>query len=316
MVYNERMKNNFLLSVIIPVFNEEGNIDPLLDKLVPIVSSYDYEIIFVNDGSKDNTTHEIKHHANNNKKIKLLSFLRNFGHQTALSAGYQVSQGDCVVSIDADLQDPPELIHDMIAKWQEGSKVVYAKRSERHESFFKTITAHGFYLLINQLSNTVIPENVGDFRLIDREVVDMLNNMPERSRFLRGLVAWGGYPSAYITFTRKSRTIGQTHYPFSKMLSFAINGIISFSTKPLRFASYLGLITSFLGFFGMMYAIYRRILLPSDYWVPGWTATFVSIMFFGGVQLLTIGIIGEYIGKIYNQLQGRPQYIVKEKVNL
>jgi dolichol-phosphate mannosyltransferase len=174
------MKSDFLLSVVIPVYNEEGNIDPLLEKLLPIVSQYNYEVIFVNDGSKDKTVDEIKRHAEKNKKIKLISFLRNFSHQTALTAGYHHSLGDCVVSIDADLQDPPELIHDMIKKWQEGFKVIYAKRSERHESFFKIITAHAFYQLINRLSSTSIPENVGDYRLIDREVVEMLNSMPDQ----------------------------------------------------------------------------------------------------------------------------------------
>src|SRR3989338_1086147 len=214
------INKNFLLSVIIPVYNEEGNIDPLLNKLLPIVSSYSYEIIFVDDGSVDKTVEEIKQQADKKPHIKLVSFLRNFSHQTALTAGYRFTQGDCVVTIDADLQDPPDLIHDMIKQWQAGYKVVYAKRSERHESFFKTSTAHVFYTLINKLSSTPIPENVGDYRLIDKQVVEMLNGMPERSRFLRGLVAWGGFPSTYITFTRKERTIGKTHYPFSKMLSF------------------------------------------------------------------------------------------------
>jgi len=310
------MKNDFLLSVVIPVYNEEGNIDPLLGKLLPILSRYNHEVIFVNDGSRDKTVEEIKRHAEKNQNIKLISFMRNFSHQTALTAGYHHASGDCVVTIDADLQDPPELIHDMVKQWQDGYKIVYAKRSERQESFFKTMTAHSFYVLINKLSNTPIPGNVGDYRLIDREVVELLNQMPERSRFLRGLVSWGGFPSTYVTFTRKERTIGTTHYPLSKMVSFAANGIISFSTKPLRFASYLGVVTSLLGFLGILYAIYRRLFLPTEFWVPGWTATFVSIMFFGGVQLLTIGIIGEYVGKIYNELQGRPQYIIKEKVNL
>lgn len=305
-----------MISVIVPVYNEEGNIDPLLDALLPIISKHKYELIFINDGSYDNTEEEIRAKAEGNKNIKLISFLRNFGHQMALTAGYHHAQGDCVISIDADLQDPPELIDEMIEKWKEGYKIVYARRNIRNESGFKTFTADLFYEVINHLSHTPIPRNVGDFRLIDREVADLLNQMPERFKFFRGLVAWGGFSATSVSFDRHERQIGETHYPLSKMLSFAINGIISFSTKPLRFASYLGVLTSFIGFLGILYAIYRRLFLPTEFWVPGWTATFVAIMFFGGVQLLTIGIIGEYIGKIYSEIQGRPQYIIREKINI
>ena len=306
----------FLLTVLVPVFNEEGNIKPLLERLESILKPYNHEIIFVNDGSQDNTVQEIKAAATENHRIKLVSFVRNFGHQTALTAGYRYAKGDVVVSIDADLQDPPELIHDMVQKWQEGVRVVYAKRTERQETFFKKQTAGLFYKIIDALSDTDIPQNVGDYRLIDRSVVNMLNAMPEKARFLRGLVAWGGFSSADIPFTRKERTIGKTHYPFKKMIALAFDGIISFSTKPLRWASYLGFASAFLGLFGVAYALYRRLFLPQVFWVEGWTATFVGIMFFGGVQLLTIGIIGEYIARMYAQLQGRPDFLIKETVNL
>ncbi|OGK19916.1 hypothetical protein A3C23_04410 [Candidatus Roizmanbacteria bacterium RIFCSPHIGHO2_02_FULL_37_13b] len=305
-----------LISIVIPVFNEEANIKPLLDKLLPIVKDLRSEIIFVNDGSKDNTASEIKKYAKKDQKIKLISFLRNFGHQMALSAGYLQAAGDCVISMDADLQDPPELITKMIDQWQKGFKIVYAKREKRDESFFKKITASIFYRLINSLSDTPIPTDVGDFRLLDKDVVELLNKFPERSRFLRGLVAWGGFSSNEVTFERKKRIHGITHYPLSKMINFALDGIVSFSTKPLKIATYLGFFTSFFGLLGMLYAIYRRFFLPHDYWVTGWTALFVAIVFFGGVQLLTIGIIGEYIGKIYKEIQSRPQYLIKEKVNL
>lgn len=307
---------NFLLSVIIPVYNEEGNIEPLLTRLTPILSDYSYEIIFVNDGSRDNTVEEVKDAASKNKNIKIVSLVRNFHHQVALTAGYHFAKGDAVVSIDADLQDPPELIRDMIKKWQEGYMVVYAKRAVRHEGFFKTLTAQAFYRLIDQLSDTDIPQNVGDYRLIDKEVVTMLNNMPEKSRFLRGLVAWGGFPSTEIPFERNEREIGTTHYPLKKMITLALDGIVSFSTKPLKFAMYMGFFSALLGMLGIVYAVYRRFVLPQEYWVEGWTATFVGIMFFGGVQLVTIGIIGEYIGRIYSQVQGRPAFLVKEKVNI
>jgi dolichol-phosphate mannosyltransferase len=305
------------LSVIIPVFNEEKNITPLLQRLLPVVKQYPYEIIFVSDGSTDKTEALIKKEAQSNKNIKLISFARNFGHQMGLTCGYQYAQGQIVISMDADLQDPPEIIAKMIDKWKKGAKIVYAKRNQREgDGLFKKTTALLFYRLINFLSDIPIPIDVGDFRLLDREVVDFLNQLPERQRFLRGLVAWPGFPSDFVYFKRDKRFAGQTHYPFSKMLNFALEGIISFSVKPLRLASYLGFFTAVVGFLGIVYALYRRLFLPHQYWVTGWTALFVAVMFVGGIQLLTIGIIGEYIGKIYQQLQNRPLYIVKEKINL
>jgi len=307
---------NFLLSIIIPVYNEEQNIAPLIKRLQPIVSKYRYEIIFINDGSSDNTTAEIKKQAIKDKNIKLISFTRNFGHQVALTAGYQFSSGDCVISMDADLQDPPELIDKLIEKWKKGFKIIYGRREEREDSLFKNMTAYFFYRLINFLSDTPIPKDIGDYRLLDREVVDFLNKLPEKSRFLRGLVAWGGYSATAVNFRRNRRLLGKTHYPLSKMISFALDGIISFSTKPLKIATYLGFLSSFLGVLGVIYALYRRLFLPHQYWVTGWTAIFVAIMFFGGIQLITIGIIGEYLGKMYKEIQGRPPFLIKEKINL
>jgi len=204
----------------------------------------------------------------------------------------------------------------MVKKWQEGSRVVYARREKRDvDSFFKKKTASFFYQLINMLSDTPIPEEVGDFRLIDREVVDFLNRLPERSRFLRGLVAWGGYPAQFVFFRREKRHAGETHYTITKMLNFALDGITTFSIKPLRIASYVGFLAATFGFLGIIYALVGKIFLPS-YWVTGWTALFVGIMFLGGVQLITIGIIGEYIGKIYQEVQSRPQYLIRKKINL
>jgi len=309
-------QQNFLLSIIIPVYNEEQNIYLLLKRLLPVASKYSYEIIFIDDGSSDNTFSQVKKQALKNKNIRLLSFTRNFGHQTALSAGYQSASGNCVVTIDADLQDPPELIDKLIEKWKHGFKIVYAQREEREDSLFKKTTASFFYRLINFLSDTPIPKDVGDFRLLDREVVNFLNKIPEKTRFLRGLVAWGGYSSTAVAFKRSKRLVGQTHYPLSKMINFALDGITAFSTKPLKIASYIGFFTSIFGAIGIIYALFRRIFLPHQYWITGWTALFVAVMFFGGIQLLTIGIIGEYIGKIYKEIQGRPQYLVKEKVNI
>jgi len=307
---------NFLLSIIIPVYNEEKSISPLLERLLPVAKKYQYELIFISDGSTDKTSLEVKKYAEKNSQIKLVNFYRNFGHQMALTCGYRFAKGDCIVTIDADLQDPPEIIHEMVSKWQAGAKVVYAKRQTREvDSYFKKKTAAFFYQLINFLSETPIPDEVGDFRLLDREIVIFLNNLPEQSRFLRGLVAWGGYPAEYVYFKREKRISGETHYTLSRMINFALEGIISFSTKPLRLASYGGFVSAGLGFLGIIYAIVGKFFHPVG-WVTGWTALFVGIMFIGGVQLLTIGIIGEYISRIYIEIQKRPQYLIKEMTNL
>lgn len=308
--------SDFLLSIVIPVFNEEKNIDPLLERLLPIIKDYKYEVIFANDGSKDSTAEKIKEAAAKNKHIKLISLNRNFGHQMALSAAYKVAKGDCVVSMDADLQDPPEVIPQMVKKWEDGARIVYGKRVKRDvDTFFKVFTARAFYTFINVLSDVPIPKDVGDFRLIDKKVVDFLNDLPEHTRFLRGLVAWSGYPSAYVEYERDARFAGETHYPTTKMIKFALEAITTFSTKPLKIATYSGFICATFGFFGIIYAILGKIYLPS-YWVTGWTALFVAILFFSGVQLITIGIVGEYIDKIYVEIQKRPMYIVSETVNM
>ncbi len=307
---------DFLLSVVIPVYNEEKVLDKLFARLLPVLEKYNYELIFVDDGSKDKTAELIKKKARQNNRIKLISFQRNFGHQIALSCGYDYAKGDCVISLDADLQDPPEVIDKMIEKWRQGFKIVYGQRLDREtDSFFKRTTADLFYKLINYLSDVKLPQHVADFRLLDREVVDFLRKLPEKSRFLRGLVAWPGYESAVVQYKRDPRAAGKTHYSLAKMINFALEGIISFSTKPLYLATYLGFFSAIIGGLGILYAVVGRIFF-SQYWVTGWTALFVSIMFMGGVQLITIGIIGEYIGKIYKELQNRPLYLVKEKINI
>ena len=307
---------NFLLSIIVPVYNEEKNIQPLIDRLLPVVGQLPYEIIFIDDGSRDNTVEEIKKITDKNLAVKLLAFYRNFGHQMALSAGYTVARGDCVVSIDADLQDPPEVIAQMIAKWQKGTQIVYAKRNERQgENFFKKFTAAVFYQLINFLSDTPIPQEVGDFRLLDKQVVNFLNNLQEKPSFLRGLVSWGGFPTEFVYFKRDKRFSGQTHYGFLKMLNFALDGITSFSIKPLRLAIYFGFLSGILGFMGIIYKLIEKIIYPQQF-IVGWAGLFTAVMFLGGIQLFTIGIIGEYIGKIYQEVQKRPRYLIKEKINL
>jgi dolichol-phosphate mannosyltransferase len=223
--------------------------------------------------------------------------------------------GNCVITMDADLQDPPSIIPKMIEKWHNGAKIVYAKRKKREtDTFFKRTTAHLFYDFINALSDIPIPYDVGDFRLIDKEVVTFLNELPERSRFLRGLVAWGGFPTDYVYFARGKRHAGRTHYTLSKMVNFAIDGITSFSAKPLRLASYAGFFAAGLGFLGVVYAVIGRLFFP-QYLVTGWAALFVGIMFIGGVQLITIGIIGEYLNKIYQEIHRRPHFLLRETVN-
>ncbi len=311
------MNTDFLLSVVIPVYNEEKNIKPLLKSLIPVLKQYQYEVIFVNDGSQDKTAETIKQFAKESPHIKLLTFQRNFGHQMALSAGYQQSRGNAVITLDADLQDPPEIIPQMVGKWQKGAQIVYAKREKREvDSAFKKITAQLFYRFINFLSDTSIPNDVGDYRLLDREVVDFLNKLPEHSRFLRGLTAWGGYNAEYVFFQREKRFSGETHYTFSKMLNFALEGITSFSTKPLRLATYFGFLTSGFSILVIVFKSFQHFILNQGDWLPGWASLFFAIVFLGGVQLITIGIIGEYIGKIYQEVQKRPQYLIREKVNL
>lgn len=309
--------NDFLISIVIPVFNEQQNIKPLLKRLIPVVKKHSYEIIFVDDGSKDKTVDLIKSEAKKNSNVKLISFYRNFGHQMALTAGYQTARGDCVVTMDADLQDPPEIISQMLKKWQDGTKVVYAKRQKRDvDNFLKKLTANLFYKFINFLSDTPIPTDVGDYRLLDREVVNFLNNLPEQARFLRGLVAWGGHPNAYVYFEREKRLAGETHYTFSKMVNFALDGITAFSIKPLRLSIYFGFFASGFSILVIVVKSIQHFILQEGDWLPGWASLFFSIVFLGGVQLITIGIIGEYIGKIYKEVQKRPQFLIKEKINL
>jgi len=308
--------NTFSLSVIIPVFNEEKNILPLLKRLLPVIKKYNYEIIFIDDGSNDKTVDFIKNEAKKNNRIKLISFLRNFGHQMALLAGYHYAKGDAVVSLDADLQDSPEIIPQMINEWQKGAKIVYAKREKREgDSFFKKTAANFFYQLINFLSDVPIPQNVGDFRLLDREVINFLKNLSEKPNFLRGLVAWPNFPSSFVYFQREKRFSGKTHYPLSKMINFALEGITAFSIKPLRLATYLGFFTSFFAILIIIFKSFQHFVLKQGDWLPGWASLFFAIVFLGGVQLITIGIIGEYVGKIYQEIQKRPNYLIKEKIN-
>lgn len=301
------------ISVIIPVYNEGKNILSLFDCLVQMFEklSLTREIIFVNDGSKDNSFLLIKNLAENNEFVKYISFSRNFGQQVAICAGIDVSVGNRVVIIDADLQDPPELIEQMYARMNEGFSVVYGKRKLREgESFFKTISAKLFYRILHKITDINIPLDAGDYRMIDRKIVDVLKKMPEQEKYLRGQIAWAGFKQTYVEYERERRYAGETGYTFSKMLRLAINAITSFSDFPLKFATISGFIVSGLSFFIMLYALYSRFVIKV--YVPGWASLILCVLFLGGIQLLSIGIIGEYISRMSTNIRKRPLYVIDE----
>ena len=276
---------------------------------------YEHEILFINDGSKDNTLNILKEIANEDKKVKVISFSRNFGHQAAVTAGIRFCSGDSAVIIDADLQDPPELIFEMLDKWEEGYKVVYATRKKRKgESAFKLITAKMFYDALNNFSDVDIPKNTGDFRLVDREVIDTIKNLPEHNKFLRGLFSWVGYRQTPIEYERQERFAGKTKYPFKKMFKLAKDAIIGFSTKPLEMVGALGIFSIILSFVILVYSI-LSFMFKWNHLTAGWTSIMVTITFFTGVQLLCLWIIAEYISRIYDESKNRPEYIIEEKIN-
>ena len=307
------MNNNFKVSIIIPSFNEEKNVLILADRLMDILQKYkDYELIFINDGSTDNTLNNLKELNTNNKKIKYISFSRNFGHQNALRAGLDHSTGDCVISMDADMQHPPELIPEMINKWIEGYDIVYTIRKESKSlSFFKRKTANIFYGIINKLSNLKIEKGAADFRLLDRVVVDVLKQFKETAMFYRGIISWMGFKQYGILYTPNDRMFGESKYTIKKMFMFALNGITSFSVIPLHISTFLGVIISIFAFIYGVYSIVMRLFTNTT--ISGWTSLMVGIFFLGGIQLIMLGIIGEYIGKLFIEIKRRPSYIVKEK---
>jgi dolichol-phosphate mannosyltransferase len=307
---------NIMYSVIVPVYNEEQVINETYKRLTQVMDTLkeSYEIIFVNDGSRDKTVELAKAICNDDKRVKLLSFSRNFGHQPAITAGMNFSAGNAVIIIDADLQDPPEVIPDMIKKWKSGYMVVYGKRAKREgETKFKKVTAKCFYRALNSLSDVEMPTDTGDFRLIDRKVCDVLNELPEKNRYVRGLVSWIGFSQTDVSFVRESRFAGKTKYPLKKMLKFAADGVISFSSKPLKFAMYLGILMSMISFVYLIVVIIEKLFTTVT--IPGWTSIIAISLFFNGVILVMIGIIGEYISRIYDEVKGRPLYIVNEKIN-
>lgn len=310
------MSASQLLTVVVPCYNEELVIEEThrrLTQALATLPALDYEILYVDDGSGDRTADLLHALHLNDRRVRVLKLSRNFGHQIAVTAGVEHAGGDAVVIIDADLQDPPEVIHDMVARWREGYDVAYGVRTDRQgESKFKLLTAKVFYRLINRLTDTVIPLDTGDFRLIDRKVVQALSAMPERDRFVRGMVSWAGFRQIAVPYHRAPRFAGETKYPLSKMIRFAIDGITSFSVKPLSVATHLGFLTSGLALAGIVYALVMRIF--TNDWVTGWSALFIAVMFIGGVQMISLGIIGEYVGRIYGESKRRPLYLLQDRL--
>ncbi len=307
-----------LVSIVVPCFNEESVIRETHSRLMtvlPQLSPDAFEIIYVNDGSSDHTFEILDEIQRSDHRVRVLSFSRNFGHQLAVTAGVDHAIGDAVVLIDADLQDPPSVIIEMVERWRDGYHVVYGMRTDRPgETRFKLWTAKLFYRLLNRLSDVQIPLDVGDFRLMDRRVVEVMRSMPERDRYLRGMVSWVGFRQIAVMYRREPRFAGNSKYPVFKMLKFATDGIISFSTIPLRLSVWAGVAAIFLAFAGIVYALIVRLYFSETHWVRGWTSTFVAILFLGGVQLIFLGFIGEYIGRIYGEVKRRPLYVVQDKL--
>lgn len=301
------------LSIIIPIYNEAGNIQVLFERLSNVVRdmNMNVEYVFVNDGSRDNSIDLIKGLAKTNSEVHYLDFSRNFGHQVAVAAGLDYCTGKSAVIIDADLQDPPELIANLVSKWKEGYEVVYAKRRSREgESFLKKFTAKLFYRTLKRITSINIPVDTGDFRIIDRKVIDVLKKMPEQQKFLRGQISWIGFRQTYIEYDRDERHSGASGYTYKKMLRFALDGITSFSNLPLRFATITGFVVSGIAFLLILYALYERLVTKN--YVPGWASLMLAVLFIGGVQLISIGIIGEYISRMSSNIRNRPLYILRE----
>ena len=307
------------ISVVIPMYYEEEVANECYIRIKNVLTkldNYSYEIIFVNDGSKDKTLEILTNISSEDKNVKIISFSRNFGHQAAVTAGIKFVTGDVVLIIDADLQDPPELLPEMLKLWESGNEVIYGKRKSRKgESKFKLLTAKMFYNTLNALSDVDIPKDTGDFRLVDRKVIDVINILPEHNKFLRGLFSWVGFEQYAFEYERQERFAGKTKYPLKKMLKLAGDGIISFSTKPLKLLGGLGILAIFISFVILIYALISYIFNLNTL-TPGWTSLMVSITFFSGIQLISIWISSEYIGRIYDETKQRPQYIIKKKINI
>ena len=307
------------ISVIIPAYCEEQVIGECYTRIKNIMNSlkdYDHEIVFVDDGSKDNTLTILKVISMNDKNVKVISFSRNFGHQCAISAGLKFVTGDAAIIIDADLQDPPELIPEMIKLWKDGNEIIYGKRAKRKgETICKKLSAKLYYNILNLLSDIEIKKDTGDFRLVDRKAIDIVNSLQEHNKFFRGLWGWTGLKQKEIVYERKERFAGKTKYPLRKMLKLAGDGILSFSNKPLKICGGLGIATIGVSIIILIYSILSYIFKWNDL-TPGWTSIIVTITLFSGVQLLSMWVLSEYIARIYDESKSRPQYIIREKINI
>lgn len=305
--------NSIEISVVVPVYNEQENLDYLFQRLLGVLQNLGltYEIICINDGSRDDTLKGLLDYHHRYPEIKIVNLSRNFGKEIALSAGLDYTQGEVVVIIDADLQDPPELIGELLVKWREGYDVVYAtRRSRAGETWLKRFTAFAFYRVLNLISEVTIPDNTGDFRLLDRRVVEALRQIPERNRFMKGLFSWVGYKQTAVVFDRPPRYRGSSSWNYWKLWNFALEGLTSFSFMPLKIWSYVGLAIALPAVFYATYLILRTLIFGID--VPGYASLMVAVLFLGGIQLVTLGVIGEYLGRIYQEVKGRPLYFVRD----
>ena len=310
--YKEKKMNNPTISIIAPCYNEEETIEPFLRRIEEILTQINepYEIVFINDGSKDNTLNVLLNAKQNFKNIRIINFSRNFGKEAALTAGLDKARGEAAIPIDVDLQDPPELIKELVARWREGYDVVLAKRADRtSDSFAKRVSADLFYKLNGKISNVDIPNNVGDFRLMSKRTVEALKQLPENQRFMKGLFAWVGFKTTVIEYAREKREAGQSSFNGWKLWNFALDGITSFSTLPLRIWLYIGALVSFLSFLYGSFIILKTLIFGVD--LPGYASLAVIMLFLGGIQLIGIGILGEYIGRIYSESKRRPSYIIE-----
>lgn len=303
-------------SIVIPIYNEQENLPELYNRLKSIIDNLEgeTELVLIDDGSKDNSLQMLEELNQKDSRVHYLSFARNFGHQIAVTAGLNYAQGKAIIVMDADLQDPPEIIPELIAKWQQGYHVVYAQRiSRKQENWFKKLLAYLFYRILNRFTDVTIPTDTGDFCLMSREVVNILNSMPEKHRYIRGLRAWVGFPQTAVKFNRDPRFAGEVKYTFTKSLKLGIDGIISLSRKPLKIATYLGLLTALLAVIMMFVVLFWRIYQAPTQLV-GYAMITIAIFFLGAVQLICLGILGEYVGRIYDEVKQRPIYTIKKAI--
>lgn len=304
------------ISYVLPVYNESAGIEAFYKALTEAVgtnNAYSYEFIFINDGSRDDSLAKLKAMHKKDKRVKIVNFSRNFGHQIALTAGIDHAKGDALIIMDTDLQDPPAVSLELIKAWEQGFEVVYAKRRSRIDGFFKKIAIHIYYRIQTRLANIDIPLDTGDFRLIDRKVASHLRALHEKHPYIRGLVSWLGFSQTAVEYDRQGRFAGETNYPFKKLVKLALDGITGFSTVPLQLITRLGFLSSILSVVGIIYVLITRIFF-ADLTLPGWAVTMIAILFMGGIQLITLGVMGTYVGRIYAEVQNRPRYVVSEFV--